>query len=189
MKPIKINKKTDCLLVTDIQNDFCPGGALGVRGGARIVHPINRFLKKFRWIVASQDWHPPNHCSFWEQGGPWPPHCVRNTRGAAFHAALKFPKDIRIVQKAIHRSRDAYSAFRETGLKSFLKRKKIRRLFIVGLTTEYCVKWSALDGLHAGLEVWILNDLVRSVRPSAGRTALIALRKAGVLIVPSRVLR
>ncbi len=189
MKKIIIDRKTDCLLVTDVQNDFCPGGALGVSGGDKIVGPINKILKKFGRIAACQDWHPRKHCSFRERGGPWPPHCIRNTWGADFHPALRLPKQVRAIKKASHRDRDTYSAFCETPLEGFLKRKKIRRFFISGLTTEYCVKLTALDALRCGFEVLILEDLICPIRPAEGRKALAFLKRAGARMIRSRDLK
>src|SRR5437667_258948 len=128
----------DALLIVDVQNDFCPGGALAVREGDQVVPVLNRWIGRAEAqripIFASRDWHPPDHISFKARGGPWPPHCVQNTKGAAFHPDLKLPPDTEVISKADDPDKDSYSAFGGTDLATKLRRVGIRRLWIGGLT-------------------------------------------------------
>lgn len=161
------------LVLVDIQNDFCPGGALAVPEGDQIVPVVNGLLDRFALIVASQDWHPPNHISFKERGGPWPPHCVQGTPGAEFHPELNVSKIDMLVRKAASPERDAYSAFEaadEKGhtLGTLLKGRGIKTLYIAGLATDYCVRATALDALADGFEVFVVTDAVRPVEVNAG---------------------
>ena len=174
----------DCLLITDLQNDFCPGGALAVKGGDQIVEAINRIQKRFSLVVTTQDWHPEDHSSFKDQGGPWPSHCVRDTWGASLHPRLDTSKVAFNVRKAKFQDRDAYSVFQETILEEELKKRKVKRVFIVGLTTDYCVKETALDALHCGFETIVLTDCIRAVNmdPHDGERALEEIRKAGAIL-------
>ncbi len=129
------------LIVTDVQNDFCPGGSLATREGDRIIPRLNVLVDTFTAsdlpVLFTRDWHPPNHCSFKENGGPWPSHCVRNTRGAAFHPDLKVPRSATIISKATEPDREAYSAFQGTNLSSILKEIGVNELFVGGLATDY----------------------------------------------------
>src|ERR1051326_4933654 len=146
----------DALLVVDVQNDFCPGGALAVAEGDKVVPALNRWIEKASAsgvpIFASRDWHPPGHISFQQRGGPSPPHCVQGTAGAAFHPDLKLPPDAQIISKADHPDQDSYSAFGGTDLAEQLRRAGVRRVWIGGLTQDYCVRYSALDALREGFE-------------------------------------
>lgn len=173
--------KDECLIVTDMQNDFCPGGALAVPEGDALVGPINRLMRYFPLVVGTQDWHPPNHCSFKGQGGPWPPHCVQNTWGADFHPKLDSKKFGLIIHKAQYQNRDAYSAFQETPLAAELRKRKIKKIYLTGLATDYCIKNTALDGLRRHLETVIFIDLVRAVNagPGDGGRALREIENAG----------
>jgi nicotinamidase/pyrazinamidase len=179
----------DALLIVDVQLDFLPGGALGVRDGDAVIAPLNAAIERFRAaglpIYASRDWHPPDHCSFLAQGGPWPVHCVAESPGAAFAPALALPPDARVVSKATEAARDAYSAFDGTDLAESLRQDGIRRLFIGGLATDYCVRWSVQDALAHGYEVVVLRDAVRAVdvRPGDGARALRAIRRRGARTV------
>ncbi len=179
----------DGLLVVDVQNDFLPGGALGIRGGDAVIAPLNAVIERFRAaglpIYASRDWHPPDHCSFIAQGGPWPVHCVAGTAGAAFAPGLSLPPGACVISKATDAARDAYSAFEGTGLAERLRHDGVRRLFIGGLATDYCVRWSAQDALAQGHEVVVLRDAVRAVdvRPGDGARALRAIRRRGARMV------
>ena len=184
-------KDSDCLLIVDLQNDFCPGGALAVAGGDEIVKPINEMMKLFSQVAATQDWHPVDHCSFKTQGGHWPPHCIQFTPGAVLHPNLN-DKGIAIrVRKGQFRDRDAYSGFQETELDQKLKRCKVRRLFICGLAADYCVKRTALDALRLGYETVVLTNLVRAVdvRPGDGGRALEEMKKAGAVLADSEDLK
>ena len=178
----------DVLLVVDIQNDFCPAGALGIAEGDAIIPLINRWIEsaisRGAHVIASRDWHPSHHISFKERGGPWPPHCVQGTRGAEFHADLRLPANAVIVSKATHPDRDSYSAFGETTLKDELQRDGVRRLWIAGLALDYCVKETAIDAQNLGYEVHVIADATRAVnaQPGDGDRALQHMRNAGVFI-------
>jgi nicotinamidase/pyrazinamidase len=176
---------TDALLVVDLQNDFLPGGALGIAGGDRIIEPLNRLLQAWRArglpTVLSRDWHPPAHCSFAAQGGPWPEHCVAGTAGADFSSRLTRASSDLVISKATHVDRDAYSALDGTPLAALLRDRSITRLFVGGLATDYCVRATGLDARAAGLEVVVLADAVCAVdvRPDDGKHALAELAAAG----------
>lgn len=174
------------LLLVDVQNDFCPGGALPVPGGDDVVAPLNEAMAEAQRdgavIIASRDWHPVSHCSFAPQGGPWPDHCVQDTRGAAFHPALALPEDAVIVSKGCAFDRDAYSAFDGTGLAGFLASRGVRRVIIGGLALDVCVRATALDACRAGLETVVLESATRAVDPAATGRVLDELREAGARI-------
>ena len=175
----------DALLVVDVQNDFLPGGALGIDGGDSIIAPTNRLLEAWRRrglpVFLSRDWHPPGHCSFEDQGGPWPVHCVGGTPGAEFSTRLRRePGDV-VISKATGARREAYSALDGTPLAEQLSRRGIRRLFIAGLATDYCVRATGLDARRADLDVEVLTDAVCGVnaRPGDDVRALEELLAAG----------
>jgi nicotinamidase/pyrazinamidase len=178
----------DALLVVDVQNDFCPGGALPVPDGDRVVPVLNRWIDRAvragAQVVASRDWHPPGHVSFRERGGPWPEHCVHHGEGARFHPDLRLPDDVRVVSKGMDRERDAYSAFDSTGLGGELRRCGVKRLWVGGLALDYCVRATVLDGLEQGFEVHLLAGATRAVdvQPGDGERALDEMRKAGAAI-------
>lgn len=159
--------ENDALLIVDLQNDFLPGGNLGVPEGDQIVPVINRYIALFTAaqlpVFASRDYHPKDHCSFTEQGGSWPSHCVAGTKGADFAEGLNLPEDVSIVSKATEQDRDAYSALEQTGLKSELKQRLVKRVFVCGLATDYCVVATILDLLQADFEVMLLVDAVKGV--------------------------
>ena len=184
----------DGLLVVDVQYDFLPGGALGVTQGDEVIPPLNRcltlFSRKGLPIFVSRDWHPPDHCSFHEQGGPWPVHCVQNTHGAAFSPDLKLPPEAEIVNKADARDREAYSVFSGTDLDGRLKRMRVRRIFIGGLATDYCVLHTAIDAHALGYEYFVLTDAVRAVdvKPGDGDRALAEMERLGAHLISSGVL-
>ncbi|HLQ60463.1 MAG TPA: nicotinamidase [Candidatus Acidoferrales bacterium] len=171
----------DALLVVDPQVDFCPGGALPVPGGDRIFPAVNEAARRLTLVVASRDWHPPDHVSFQPQGGPWPVHCVRGTRGAEFHSALDESLVQHVVSKATEPASEAYSAFAGTGLTGWLRDRGVRRLYVAGLATDYCVRQSVLDALQEGFEVVVLEDAIGAVnvKPDDGRRALAEMRAAG----------
>jgi nicotinamidase/pyrazinamidase len=168
----------DALLIIDLQVDFLPGGALGVASGHEVVAPINHLIALFREqglpVVASRDWHPQDHCSFAAQGGPWPPHCVADTPGAAFTAELALPDDAIVVSKADTAAVDAYSAFAGTSLAAQLRERGVGRVTVCGLATDYCVLETVSDALEEGLAVIIVPEAMRAVdsRPGDGRRAL-----------------
>jgi nicotinamidase/pyrazinamidase len=162
----------DALLVVDVQNDFLPGGALGIAGGDAVVAPLNALLTEWRAhglpVYMSRCWHPPGHCSFKERGGPWPVHCIAGSRGAEFSSSLsRSPTDL-VISKATHVEQEAYSALDGTGLDVELRHRGIRRLFVGGLATDYCVRATGLDARKAGLEVVVLTDAVCGVNAEPG---------------------
>ncbi len=155
------------LIVVDVQNDFCPGGALAVKDGDKIIPALNTLVDAFTAsnlpVCFTRDWHPPDHCSFREKGGPWPSHCVRNSTGAEFHPDLRVPKNALVVSKATERAKEAYSGFQGTDLSSTLKKMGVTELFVGGLATDYCVKNTVGDALREGFLANVLTDCVRGV--------------------------
>jgi len=162
----------DALLIVDVQNDFLPGGNLAVSRGDEVAPVLNRYLGIFAMqnlpVYATRDWHPQRHCSFREQGGPWPPHCVAKTSGAAFAAALQLPPAAVIISKATKPEQDAYSGLQGTDLHRRLHAAGIRRLFTGGLATDYCVLNTVRDALQLGYEVLLLADAIRAVDVEPG---------------------
>ena len=179
---ITIDPRTDALIVVDVQRDFCPGGALPVPEGDRVVPAINRVLRLGWLTLATRDWHPEDHCSFKAQGGIWPVHCVAGTTGAAFHPDLDAKKIRQIISKATTKEAEAYSGFQGTGLAALLKGQGLRRVFVCGLATDYCVKATALDAKGAGFEVVVLEDAIRGVEVHPGdcSKAVEEMRTAGI---------
>jgi nicotinamidase/pyrazinamidase len=176
---------TDALLITDIQNDFLPGGALPVEGGDEIIPVLNEYARRFEdskaHVFTSRDWHPANHISFKAQGGPWPPHCVQNTKGAEFSAELKLPQPIVVISKATNPEHESYSVFDGTSFDHELKMCEIKRLFIGGLATDYCVVNTVLDARKLGYETVVLMDatLGINVQPGDVDKAIQTMLKAG----------
>jgi nicotinamidase/pyrazinamidase len=164
--------KADILLVTDVQVDFLPGGALPVPEGDQVLPILNDYIRIFRKagvpIFATRDWHPPNHMSFTTQGGPWPPHCVQDSEGARFHPDLKLPEDTVIISKAMNPAKESYSSFDNTELASMLALKKICQIFICGFATDYCVVNTVLDARKLGFETVILLDAIRGIDVKPG---------------------
>jgi nicotinamidase/pyrazinamidase len=181
-------EKGDALLIVDVQNDFCPGGALEVQRGDEVVPVLNRWIQLAEeqgvTVYASRDWHPQKHVSFKEHGGPWPPHCVQGTSGAAFHPELKLPRDVQIISKADKPDEDSYSAFSGTDLAERLRRAGVRRVWIGGLTQDYCVRETSLDALREGFQVHVIVPGTRAVnvQPEDGRRALDDVRRAGAIL-------
>jgi nicotinamidase/pyrazinamidase len=181
----------DALLVIDLQVDFLPGGKLGVPNGHAVLGPINRLLSLFDRkglpIYASRDWHPENHCSFAERGGPWPPHCVAGTPGAAFSGQLGLPAGAIVVSKADTADVDAYSAFNGTSLAAQLRARGVRRVVVSGLATDYCVLNTVIDARENGFEVIVVPEAMRAVdlAPGDGERALA--RMAGLGARPATV--
>jgi nicotinamidase/pyrazinamidase len=178
----------DALLIVDVQNDFCPGGALGVREGDQIIPVLNRWIdeaqKKNIPIYLTRDWHPAGHVSFQERGGPWPPHCVQDTTGAAFHPSLQLPKTYEVITKGHEHHADSYSAFGGTDLGERLKKAGVRRLWVGGLAQDYCVRETSLDALRAGFEVHVIVEATRpvDVQTDDGKRALEDIRRAGAIL-------
>lgn len=168
----------DALIAVDVQKDFLPGGALGVPAGDAVIEPLNRCMEEFMRrglpVFATRDWHPRDHCSFAAQGGPWPPHCVAGTEGAAFAVGLQLPASAEIVSKAMEQDADAYSGFQGTTLATRLRALGVRRVFVGGLATDYCVRATVLDALAGGFAAVVLVDAVRAVdvHPADGARAL-----------------
>lgn len=175
----------DALLIIDVQNDFCPGGALAVPEGDEIVPAINRLAARFAHVILTQDWHPPGHASF-ASSHPgrrpfeaidlaygrqilWPDHCVQGTKGAAFHPALEVPHAELVLRKGFRGAIDSYSAFLEndhrtpTGLAGYLKERGLERLTLCGLATDFCVYYSAIDGRKAGFEISVVTSGCRGI--------------------------
>jgi nicotinamidase/pyrazinamidase len=186
-------REGDALVVIDVQRDFLLGGALPVPHGDQVVPVLNRAIACFRSrrlpIFATRDWHPPNHCSFVEQGGPWPAHCVIDSPGARFADKLKLPPDVEIVSKATTPKREAYSDFFDTGFDDQLQSRGIRRLFVGGLATEYCVWATVHDALELGYEVVLLIDAIRPLDEDEGRHAVEDMIDRGAFVATSRDLQ
>ena len=169
---IRLNAK-DALIVVDVQVDFLPGGALAVADGDKVILPLNQYIESFSQaglpIYFTRDWHPPKHLSFRENGGSWPRHCEADTPGALFPQALRLPSDNKfIVSKGLKHEFDAYSGFQDTLLLALLQERGIRRVFIGGLATEYCVKNTVMGALNLGYTTILLSDAVQGVGLQAG---------------------
>jgi len=178
--------KHSALIVVDMQKDFCEGGALPVPGCYKIIPRINEYVSLFSRlglpVIASRDWHPPNHMSFKEFGGQWPKHCVRGTEGAEFHPELKLPEGTVVISKATQPDKEAYSAFDGTELHYILALGGVKRVFVCGVATDYCVRATALDALRLGYEVVLLVDAVAGVAKETSERALReVLEEGGVL--------
>lgn len=157
----------DALVVVDVQHDFLPGGALAVAEGERIFAPINALAPRFPRVYATRDWHPADHSSFVHHGGPWPVHCVAGSRGASFHPALAMEHVDAVIDKGTHRETDGYSGFAATTLTEDLRAHGVRRVFVCGLATDYCVKATALDARAAGFETIVVEDASAAVNMRA----------------------
>jgi nicotinamidase/pyrazinamidase len=195
----------DVLLIVDVQNDFCPGGALAVPDGDAIVPAVNRLARSFAHVILTQDWHPTGHASF-ASSHPgkrpfdaigvsygtqilWPDHCVQGTRGASFHPKLDVPHAELVVRKGFRSAIDSYSAFREndrltpTGLAGYLRERGLERITMCGLATDFCVAFSAIDGREAGFEVTVVTGACRGIDLDGSLApALRSMNKAGVSI-------
>ena len=185
----------DALLLVDMQNDFFPGGSLAVPEADDIVSPANRYIKIFIEkglpVLFSRDWHPENHVSFKYKGGLWPSHCVAGTKGAGFHPLLNIPDNAKVISKAVEDKMDAYSGFQGTDLDSHLISGNIKRIFIGGLATEYCVKNSVLDALGLGYKVFLLCDVIRAVdvEPGDGQKAVEEMKENGAFTITLETIR
>ena len=196
---------SEALIVIDVQNDFCPGGALAVTGGDEVVDPINVLMERFGTVILTQDWHPADHASFAANHpgaevfsevqmayGPqtlWPVHCVQGSDGAAFHPGLHLDRVHLVIRKGFRSAIDSYSAFFEndretpTGLAGYLRERGISRLVMAGLATDYCVAFSALDARAHGFEVEVRLDACRGIDLNGSMEAqLAAMRAAGVAL-------
>lgn len=177
----------DAMLVVDVQCDFLPGGALAVPGGDAVVAPLAAWARRFaaagRPVFATRDRHPGDHCSFVAQGGTWPPHCVAGSPGADFAPGLDLPAGASVIAKATQRDADAYSGFAGTDLDAQLRALGVRRLFVGGLATDYCVVNTVQDALRLGYRVVLLLDCIRAVDVAAGdgERAIAAMLAAGAV--------
>ncbi|MCH2449453.1 MAG: bifunctional nicotinamidase/pyrazinamidase [Gracilimonas sp.] len=193
------------LLIVDVQNDFCPGGALAVPGGDEVIEPINNLMDDFDCVVQAQDWHPEDHRSFasnhsnkepfgtieMEYGEQvlWPDHCVQGTRGAEFHPDLRTKPSQLVLRKGFRKGIDSYSAFFEndhhtvTGLHGYFQARGVIELFVTGLATDFCVKWTVLDALNLGYKVTLVEDAVRGINMDGSvKSALKEMKDAGVTL-------
>jgi nicotinamidase/pyrazinamidase len=189
----------DALLIVDFQNDFCPGGALPVPAGDRIADALDPLLDRFDLVIATRDWHPPDHGSFrgvqvdparWRGSDPpgiWPPHCVQGTEGAELHPRLDRSRLHIVIDKGLDPMSQGYSAFQDSPLAALLRERGVDRVWIAGLATDYCVRASTLDALALGLEVTVIEDAVRGIDVRAGDTtrALAEVREAGARVASS----
>jgi nicotinamidase/pyrazinamidase len=175
----------DALIIVDMQRDFLPGGALAIAGSEKIVGAVNEYARDFarasRPVFATRDWHPVNHCSFKELGGRWPEHCVAGTHGAEWAPGLELPPGTQVISKGKQAESEGYSAFDGTHLCMHLRALGVRRVFLCGLATDYCVRATALDALREGFDVVLLVDAIRAadVRPGDGIRALAQLEARG----------
>ena len=169
------------LIVVDVQNDFCPGGALAVPKGDRVVPVINELMAEFELVVASKDWHPENSVHF----DKWPKHCIKETEGAEFHPDLKIAKIDKVFLKGTKDKDDGYSAFEATNLDlaQYLNEKEVKELYISGLATEYCVKETALAAAKKGFEVYVIEEAIAGIDEDDVAAAFEEMREAGVEFV------
>ena len=178
----------DALVLVDVQRDFCPGGALAAPHGDEVVPVLNEWLRERDLLkVATRDWHPADHCSFKERGGPWPAHCVQGTPGAEFHPALDVRRIDLVVSKGTDAAREAYSGFDAPALMEALRKGRAKRLLIAGLALEYCVKATALDGRKHSFEVFVIQEAVRGIEVQRGDVAAAKrqMEAAGIAFVRS----
>jgi nicotinamidase/pyrazinamidase len=177
----------DALLIVDVQNDFCPGGALPIDNGDQVVPVVNHWIDDFTErglpVYATRDWHPKDHLSFAPEGGRWPPHCIQDTPGAAFHPDLHLPPSAVIVTKGVRFDQDQNSAFDQTGLESHLRRKGTVRVFVAGLALDVCVLATVMDALRVGLKVLLILEGSRPVTASGGIKALTRMQADGVSVL------
>ncbi len=198
------------LILVDLQNDFMPGGALAVNEGNLVIEPANRLAEKFELVIATQDWHPADHGSFASNHSNrkpgemtkldgldqilWPNHCVQNTTGAEFHPKLKQNLITRVFCKGTNPKVDSYSGFYDnqqrqaTGLGDWLREKQVKEVYVMGLATDYCVKFTALDAVSEGFVTWLVTDGCRGVNLQLGdvEKALAEIQKAGVKLIESK---
>jgi nicotinamidase/pyrazinamidase len=201
--------KKKALIIVDLQNDFCKGGSLAVPGGEAIIPLANQLQARFDLVIATQDWHPPDHTSFainhpaYGVGDVimlddisqvlWPSHCEQDSKGAEFHPELDVSRVSKIVHKGIDKKIDSYSAFfdnahlRSTGLGDYLRSQQVEEVYILGLATDYCVKYSALDAVHLGFHVYVIQDACRGVELNLGDVvrAFEEMQAAGVQLIQS----
>lgn len=179
--------KGDGLLVIDLQWDFCPGGLLPVPDAHHAIPVLNKWIDRALAqnmpVYASRDWHPRNHISFIERGGPWPPHCIQDSDGAQFHPALYRDDRIMVVTKGTRFDKDQNSVFEETGFLDQLTHDGVRHLIVGGLALDVCVLQSVLDALHNGLQVSVIQEATRPMDEESGRRALERMIREGAAII------
>jgi nicotinamidase/pyrazinamidase len=175
----------DGLIVVDVQNDFCSGGALAVPDGDAVIEPINRLMQEIPFVVATRDWHPPDHASFAAQGGPWPVHCVRETGGAELHPKLDTSQIDAVLDAGQGHDDEGYSGFEKTQLERLLRESGVDTVHVTGLALDYCVRATALDARRAGFDVVLHRDATRAINAQEGdeERTLEELREAGVEVV------
>jgi nicotinamidase/pyrazinamidase len=204
--------KNTALIVVDVQNDFCPGGALAIKNGSRVVPAINSLMDSFEVIVGTQDWHPVNHSSFASNNDAepfsvktlngvnqvmWPEHCIQGSNGADFHPDLHADAFNIIIRKGTNPDIDSYSAFTEndgvtvTGLRGWLSELDIKKVYITGLATDFCVLYTALDAVKAGFETYVIEDACKGVDFPEGNVvkAVSAMKEAGIRVVQAADVR
>lgn len=176
------------LLVVDAQKDFCPGGALGVMDGNKIMPRINKLIQGFDHVIASRDWHPEDTIHFEK----WPPHCIRETEGAEFHDELSVRKFKKIFNKGTGNKDDGYSAFEATNenLHEYLQENNVNELYLAGLTTEYCIKQTALDAIRLGYKTFVFKDAIAPVdmNPGDAEAALEEIQDKGVVLLSTKTI-
>lgn len=184
--PIPVLTPRDALVLVDVQNDFCPGGALAVPEGDKVIPVLNRWIDAATeggaMVVVSRDWHPAGHISFREQGGPWPVHCVHDTPGAEFHPDLKLPSTSILVTKGTDVNRECYSALMPRETDTRLRSRGVQRLWIGGLSLDSCVRATVLDGLEEHFEVHVIVDGTRAAQTELREEVLLELAAAGAVI-------
>jgi nicotinamidase/pyrazinamidase len=175
------------LLIIDFQNDFTSGGALEVPDGDDIAGPVKRLADRFDVVAATRDWHPPDHASFQELGGPWPVHCVRGTHGAEFHPAMEDIDLDAVVDVGQGRDDEGYSGFENSDLARILRDHEADQVYVCGLATDYCVRASAIDACREGFDVTVVEDAVRGVevKPGDSERAFRDMREAGARVATS----
>lgn len=175
----------DGLIVVDVQNDFCPGGALAVADGDAVLAPINDLIERVEFVVATRDWHPADHASFQAQGGPWPEHCLQGSAGAELHPDLDREGIDAVVDKGQDRDLEGYSGFEATQLEAILRARAVDTVHVAGLALDYCVRATALDAHRAGFDVILHRDATRAVdvSPGDGERTVQELREAGISVV------
>jgi nicotinamidase/pyrazinamidase len=183
------------LIIVDVQNDFCDGGSLAVKGGQEVVEVINRITDKYRFdvIAATQDWHPANHSSFKENGGIWPPHCIAGTFGARLHQDLNIIPVSMILGKGYKISVDSYSGFKDnggelTGLASYLKERGVTEVYVCGLAYDYCVYFTAMDSIANSFTTSVIKDACRAVDYPEGNVAKVEkeMKEKAIRIINSK---
>ena len=188
-KGLLIDREKDALVIVDLQNDLCPGGALAVPDGDKIVPIINALIPRFDKVFTTQDWHPADHISFEAQGGIWPPHCVVGAPGVDFHPGLKVEGAIQI-HEGEESDREAYSGFQSSDLEDQLKNRGVEQIFVCGLATDYCVKATVLDGIKSGFGLVVIADAIKGVDVKSwdSEAAIKSMKDAGATVTDSKSL-